>query len=140
MCPIDGCTAATDRLHDHLTGKHGLSGETWWKARLELLSVAKVINEEWRVRRPLTLRQVDRPQQWSQSHSQRWIQSQKSHQRKRGNSTPRLKQMSSHTISNSLQPQKLQASPSAGIFWRQRGRAWQTFAHPKTYKIKPQAS
>ena len=46
MCPIDGCTAATDRLHDHLTGKHGLSGETWRKARLELLSVAKVINEE----------------------------------------------------------------------------------------------
>lgn len=46
MCPIDGCSTATDRLHDHLTGKHGLSGETWKKARLELLKVAKMIKEE----------------------------------------------------------------------------------------------
>ncbi len=40
MCPVEGCGFATDRLHDHLSLKHGLAGETWRGPRLELLNIA----------------------------------------------------------------------------------------------------
>lgn len=45
LCPIEGCDVATDRLHDHLTGKHGLTGEVWKSARLEVLKMARESDE-----------------------------------------------------------------------------------------------
>ena len=41
MCPILQCTTVTDRVADHLSATHGLNGDTFYPARIELLNIAK---------------------------------------------------------------------------------------------------